>query len=179
MVITLIGYRGSGKSTIARPLAQRLGWSWVDADAVIEERAGKTIREIFLSEGEPVFRKLECQVMSDLLHQDRLVIAAGGGAILNPGTRQLIRESGLVVWLQASVKTLAERIAGDRSTAERRPNLTVAGGLEEIASVLTIREPLYRECAMMTADTDSLTESQIVDLIFDHLPSIGKESAAQ
>src|SRR5512144_1080339 len=102
MIITLIGTRGTGKSTIAPLLAARLGWEWIDADIELERRAGKSIREIFATEGEPAFRTLERQTLVDLLKRDRLVIAAGGGAILNPDTRRDVQSAGPVVWLQAT-----------------------------------------------------------------------------
>lgn len=171
MVITLIGYRGSGKTTVARPLAERLGWSWVDADTVIEKTAGQTIREIFANQGEPAFRELERQTMAELLGRDRLVVAAGGGAILNPETRARVRQAGPVIWLQASLQTLQSRIQQDVTTAERRPNLTNAGGLTEIAQVLAVREPLYRECATLTIDTDLAPIPDLVDQILAHLPA--------
>ncbi len=168
MVITLIGYRGSGKSTVARPLAERLGWDWIDADTVIEQSAGRTIKEIFAAEGEPGFRERERQVMADLLGRQNLVVAAGGGAILNPETRRLVRLAGPVVWLQASVETLQARIQDDVTTAQRRPNLTSQGGLAEIAAVLAVREPLYRECASLMIDTDRHTIDEVVDQIVTH-----------
>lgn len=164
MIITLIGYRGSGKSTVAAPLAARLGWSWIDADAVIEERAGCTIREIFQAEGEPGFRRREREVISELLGKEQLVLAAGGGAILNAETRSDMRNAGPVVWLRAAVATLAARIAGDATTAERRPNLA-AGGIREIEELLAAREPLYRECATLIVETDGLTADEIVTRI--------------
>lgn len=154
MVITLIGYRGSGKTTLAAPLAERLEYAWVDADVEIERRAGKTIREIFAQEGEPAFRQWESDVLAELLDKDKLVIAAGGGAILNPGTCTRMRAAGLVVWLQASLETLSERILADPSTADRRPNLTAEGGRAEIARLLDEREPLYRNCAHRVLPVD-------------------------
>ena len=164
MVITLIGYRGSGKSTVAAPLAERLGWSWTDADAVIEQRAGCSIREIFAAEGEPGFRRRERDVLSELLRGDKLVIAAGGGAILNADTRADMRAAGPVVWLRASVETLASRIAGDTTTAERRPSLA-SGGVQEIRDLLAFREPLYAECATVVIDTEGLSPEKIVERI--------------
>lgn len=175
MVITLIGYRGSGKSTVARPLAERLGWQWVDADTVIEESARQTIKEIFDLHGEAIFREFERRTMSDLLSRSDLVIAAGGGAILNADTRRLVREAGPVIWLQASLETLNARIQEDVTTAQRRPNLTSQGGLQEIARVLAVREPLYRECASLIVDTDAASITQIVDQIVDHV-SIFRQS---
>jgi shikimate kinase len=164
MVITLIGYRGSGKSTVAQGLATRLGWEWVDADTVIEEEAGRTIREIFAAEGEPGFRRRERDVLNRHLQRAGLVLAAGGGAVLNADTRREMRVAGPVVWLQASVAVLAKRIAEDPTTGARRPNLA-GGGTDEIARLLAEREPLYRECASHTIYTDNLSVAEIVERI--------------
>src|SRR4051794_28059143 len=113
MLITLIGYRGTGKSTVAPRLASRLSFSWADADVELENQTGRSIREIFATDGEPEFRRLEREVLMQLLKRDRLVLAAGGGAILNEQTRQDFRDAGPVVWLQASVETIARRILRD------------------------------------------------------------------
>ena len=106
MILTLIGTRGTGKSTVAPLLAERLGWDWIDADVELERRAGRSIREIFASDGEPVFRALERQNLLELLQRDRLVLAAGGGAILNADTRRDFRAAGPVVWLQATPRAV-------------------------------------------------------------------------
>ena len=87
-VMTLIGYRGSGKSSVAAPLAERHGFNWLDADDEIERVAGKSIAQIFADEGESHFRQIEREVMQNLLQRDKLIIAAGGGAILNAETRR-------------------------------------------------------------------------------------------
>lgn len=167
MVITLIGYRGSGKSTVAAPLAARLGWTAIDADAVIEQAAGRTIREIFAAEGEAGFRAREREAISGLLQRDKLVLAAGGGAILNADTRADFKAAGPVVWLRASLPTLVARISGDATTASRRPSLVGgAGGVAaEIETLLKVREPLYRETASCIVETDGLTADQIVTQI--------------
>ncbi len=91
MVITLIGYRGTGKSTVGPQLAARLGWDFLDADPEIEKRAGKTIRQIFADSGEAEFRRLEVELLAEKLASERLVLAPGGGAILNESTRQRMR----------------------------------------------------------------------------------------
>lgn len=171
-VITLIGYRGSGKSSVAAPLAERLGFDWMDADDEIERVAGKSITAIFAEEGEPRFRQLEREVMQSLLGRDKLIIAAGGGAILNAETRKEMREAGPVVWLKASVTALEQRISKDATTASRRPALTSSSSQrEEIQNLLDQREPLYREAATMTVETDSKTVFQIVDEMIASLDS--------
>lgn len=171
MVITLIGYRGTGKSTLAAPLAQRLGWVWLDADVELERRAGRSISDIFATDGEPEFRRLERELLSELLKRDRLVLAAGGGAILNAATRSDMKSAGPVVWLQASAETIERRLAIDPTTGRSRPNLTSTGGREEIERLLTIREPLYRECATMTLETDVTSTEPLVESIWQRLPA--------
>jgi shikimate kinase len=163
--ITLIGYRGTGKSTVARLVAERLGWQWVDGDARVEELAGRTIREIFQTEGETGFRDRETAVIRELTARDRLVIAAGGGAILRPENRQAIKSSGMAVWLVASPEMIEPRLAADPNTAARRPALTTAGGAEEIRQLLEQREPLYRLCADLIVETDQCSPEQVADQI--------------
>lgn len=170
MTITLVGYRGTGKSSVARELAGRLGLTAVDADAEIERRAGRNIREIFAEQGEPAFRALERTVMAELLSQDGLVIAAGGGAVLNQETRRDMRVAGPVVWLQAAPQTIAARLAGDPATRDRRPALTAADPLSEIASLLAAREPLYRDVATIAVATDDRLPALIIDDILARLP---------
>ncbi len=170
MTITLIGYRGVGKSTIAPLLASRLGWNWADADALIEQQAGRSIAEIFAAEGEPGFRSREAGVLSELLSQDRLVIAAGGGAILDPHSRQAIRHAGPAIWLTASLDSIFTRILGDATTAGRRPSLTGSDPRTEIATLLAVRKPHYAETATQTVDTEGRSPAAIVDEILLALP---------
>jgi shikimate kinase len=171
MFITLIGYRGTGKSTLAPRLASRLNFDWVDADIELETEANRTIREIFDTDGEPEFRRLERNVLIRLLKRDRLVLAAGGGAILNESTRREIREAGPVIWLQASVDTIAERILRGGQGNSQRPNLTSTGGFDEIRDLLASREPLYRECATITVTNDGRLIEALVEQICSQLPS--------
>ena len=152
MNIFLIGYRGSGKTTVARALAGRLGWNWLDADAELERRAGKSIREIFAESGEQAFRDLESAVVADLAGLDRHILALGGGAVMRPENRQALAGRGKVVWLRAAAETLAARIAADPTTAARRPNLTGQGGLDEIRQLLAEREPIYQAWADLAVD---------------------------
>ena len=161
MNLILIGYRATGKTTLARLLAARLGWQWIDADVEIERRAGKSIARMFAEDGEPAFRDLEAQVIADLCGQPRLVLAAGGGAPLRPESRQAMRAGGLVVWLTARPETILQRMSGDATTAGRRPSLTDKGPLEEIVQLLGRREPIYRESAHLTVDTEQKSPEQL------------------
>lgn len=166
MNLTLIGYRGSGKSTVARRLALRLGWDWADADVEVELAAGKSIAAIFADEGEPAFRDREAHALAELTRRDRLVLAAGGGAILREQNRLALRQSGKVVWLQARAETIQRRVAADETSAGRRPNLT-SGGLAEIIDLLERRERLYRECADFSVDTEDKSPDEVVQEILD------------
>lgn len=167
--ILLIGYRGTGKSTLARELAARLGFDWIDADDEIERRAGKSIADIFAEEGEPAFRSLESDVVADVCCLRRTVVALGGGAVMSEANRTAVRLGGTVIWLTASVETLAERMTADEATKSRRPNLTASGGLSEIETVLAMREPIYRACAAFEVDTEGKTPAAIVDEIISRL----------
>jgi shikimate kinase len=163
--IVLIGYRGTGKTTVAQLLARRLGWDWVDADVEVELRAGKSIAAIFTDDGELAFRDLEATVVAELCAQAQTVVALGGGAVLREANRQAIRGCQDVVWLKASVETLADRVAGDPLTAARRPNLTNHGGRTEIEVLLAKRTPFYRSCATLEVDTENRDPAEIVDEI--------------
>lgn len=169
MVITLIGYRGSGKTSVARVLAGRLGWDWLDADEELERREGRSIREIFAADGEAYFREAERDLLAELLAWDRLVLAAGGGAVLNADTRTDMKNAGPVVWLRASADVLESRITGDETTEQRRPDLTASGGRGEIETLLRERTPLYEECASLTVDTDRLDVDAVAERILTAL----------
>jgi shikimate kinase len=162
----LVGYRGSGKSTVADLVARRLGWQAVDADAVLEAHAGKTIREIFADVGEAGFRSLEERVLQDLCRRPRHVIATGGGVVLAEGNRSRMRRAGKVVWLRADAEAIWQRLQGDATTAQRRPVLTV-GGLPEVVQLLQVREPLYRASADWTVDTTGHTPEEVAEFILN------------
>jgi shikimate kinase len=122
MRIFLIGYRGTGKSTVARLLADKLGLEAIDADHELELRAGKTIRRIFAEDGEKAFRDLESTLLAEFGERDGVVIATGGGVVLRPENRAILR-TGRVVWLSAPADVLWRRMCDDESTRERRPDL--------------------------------------------------------
>lgn len=168
MNIVLIGYRGVGKSTVARLLALQLGRPWVDADVEIELKAGKSIAAIFADEGEETFREFESEVLEELLRREGLIIAAGGGVVLREANRRQLQERGRVVWLRATPAAIARRVAADATTAGRRPNLTTAGGQAEIELLMRERTPLYQECAELSLDTERKDPVEIAADIARH-----------
>ncbi len=170
MAITLVGFRGTGKSTVGPQLAARLGYRCLDADEQITLRTGKSIPEIFESEGEPAFRLHEAAVLAELLQQKQLVIAAGGGAVMDDITRMRMQESGPVVWLQATLDTILERIGEDLAQAATRPALTSLDPREEVKQLLIQRQPLYSEIASIAVATDRRSVASIVDEILSQLP---------
>lgn len=169
MIVTLIGYRGSGKTSVGRELSRRLGWPCIDADDLIEERAGCSIREMFQTRGEAYFRDLEEEVIAEILTGESKIVSPGGGAILRETTRRRIQAAGPVVWLQGSVEVLGRRLEGDQGSGDRRPGLTSKGMLDEIRDVLTQREPLYRDLATLILNTDDRSVTVLGDEILRKL----------
>jgi shikimate kinase len=163
----LIGYRGAGKTTVARLVAAKLGWRSIDADALLEERAGRTIRQIFNEEGEGSFREREAALLEELCRLEDHVIATGGGVILREENRARLKQ-GAVIWLRAPADLLWQRLQADATTAERRPNLA-QGGLVEIEELLRVRTPLYQACQDFTIDVAMLTPEQVSQTIVQWL----------
>ncbi len=165
MSVVLIGYRASGKTTVGKLLADRLGLGFVDTDDRITAAAGKSIKEIFAQHGEEHFRELESAVVAQIGALQNHVISLGGGAILRPANRQAI-VGQTIVYLRADPVELHRRIRGDPATAATRPNLTpLAGGVEEIRSVLAGREPIYRQVMTAELDVTDLSPPQVAEAI--------------
>jgi shikimate kinase len=177
--IVLVGYRGTGKSAVAEHLAQRFGLTVVHLDAEIEKRAGKSIPDIVTDSGWPAFRDLEEAVVRDFAAQDGLVLDCGGGVIERDANFAPLRSAGPVVWLQASVNTIVQRIAGD----PQRPSLTGTKSFtDEVAEVLERRTPRYRQIAHYEVDTDQRSVPQVAQSIAEqvaHLVDSGPPSEQQ
>jgi shikimate kinase len=167
--IFLVGYRGAGKSTVARRLGERLGWDWLDADDFLEKKHGCSIREIFEAEGEAGFRDKESAALAELCGRQRLVIATGGGVVLREANRELLRRNSAVIWLQTDAATILARLRADPASAERRPPLTEHDPLEEIETLLAAREPFYRQCADLTVDAGRGSPEDVVVRIVNEL----------
>jgi shikimate kinase len=164
MGVVLIGYRGSGKTTVGRLLAERLGKPFVDCDAVIAKMAGRSIREIFLAEGEEGFREIEMRVIAESARKD-CVLAVGGGAVMRQENQRTLKEAGhRMVYLRCEARELLRRIQGDPETSDNRPNLTnLGGGIEEIEVLLKQREPIYRALMSAEIDVTNLSPQQAAD----------------
>lgn len=177
--VTLVGYRGTGKSTVAAVLSDRLGVAWRDADAVLEERIGRSITELVGSRGEAAFRDVETEVLRDTLPAFTGVLATGGGVVLRPENRRLLRERGRpVVWLTAPAEVIRRRLAADPTTAARRPALHGGDPLDEVAAALDAREPLYREVADVVFDTATDPPAGVAERILAWLDAASPEANA-
>jgi shikimate kinase len=156
--LTLVGLMGAGKTTVGRQLAKRLGLGFIDLDHEIEARTGVHIPIIFEMEGEVGFREREHRLLADLVKQECLVLATGGGVVLRADNRQLLRENSTVIYLSAQPSVLHERT---RRSAHR-PLLQVADPLAKLAELHAQRDPLYREIADIVIETRPGPVSQIV-----------------
>jgi shikimate kinase len=164
--LALVGYRGTGKSTVGRIVASRVDRPFLDVDSEIEARAGRSIAAIFAEWGEPAFRDWEERTLRELaVRYPGAVLATGGGAVLRPANRRLLADFGLVIWLQAEPAELARRLQADLDIGSRRPSLTPAGTIAEIAHVLDSRRTLYHEVADASIDTLGRTPGEIAELI--------------
>jgi shikimate kinase len=166
--LVLIGYRGTGKSTVGRILAERTGRRFLDADREIEARSGRSIRSIFADSGEPAFRDWEERTVAELIAEaPGSVLATGGGAVLREANRRRLREFGFVAWLTAEPAELARRLEADPSGLADRPALTPSGTLDEIARMLADRTPLYRGLADEVITTDGRDPQDVAGAILE------------
>lgn len=160
--LVLVGMMGAGKSTVGRIVAERLGRRLVDSDECIEERTGRTVREIFATDGEPAFRRLETDALRDALAEDEpVVIAAAGGVVLSDANRAMLRTADArVIWLSADPTVLLERVR----SGMHRPLLDddPAGTLQRMWDQ---REPLYREVADAIVSVDGRSIGEVVEAV--------------
>lgn len=166
--IVLVGMMGAGKSSIGRRLAGRLGLRFIDADHEIERAAGMTIPEIFAQHGEAYFRAGEARVIARLLEEGPQVLATGGGAVIDPQTRALIRSKGISVWLKAELDVLLKR-------TKRRNDRPLVG---QIKDLLPQREPLYAEAEITVQSRDEPHETIVDEIIAALAERLEKERSA-
>lgn len=164
--LTLVGFRGTGKTTVASALASRLGCDWQDADVAFERQSGVTVADFFASHGEPAFRDRETELLAHLLSTCAGVLATGGGVVVREVNRRLLAEHGRpVVWLDATPESVRARLAADPATAARRPSLTGDGPFTEVERLLREREPCYAAVADLRIDTSRLAAGAVVERI--------------
>ena len=166
----LVGMMGSGKTSTGRPLAEQLGYGFVDADAVIEQAAGCTIPEIFEQDGEAGFRKLESQVLNAISQRHSLVVATGGGVVTQPENWGLLH-SGIVIWLDVIPEQLIQRLRADSTI---RPLLQTEDPEAALDALLAERRPLYAE-ADLTVVIQQETPAEVADGILQLLPTLLKD----
>jgi len=155
--LLLVGMMGSGKSTVARLAAQRLGWAWTDVDDEVERARGATVAELFARGGEEDFRRQEADTLRAVLGRPGpMVVSVGGGAVLEAANRRALRESGTVVWLRATPETLVARV-GDGAG---RP-LLAGGPAAALRRIDEVRRPLYEEVAHHVVDVDGLEAAEV------------------
>ncbi|GIX30032.1 MAG: shikimate kinase [Porticoccaceae bacterium] len=164
----LVGPMGVGKTTIGRLVAQRLGRPFVDLDEEIEARAGADIPWIFDVEGEEGFRRREAALLAEVAQKRGWVVATGGGVVLRADNRRLMRQSGVVVFLDASVEQLYRRTRRDR----RRPLLQVPDRRAALRALKEVRDPLYREAAHLVLPVDGLSSRRVTELLLEALAGL-------
>lgn len=172
--IFLVGLMGSGKTTIGRALAKKLNLRFVDADQEIEARTGASIPLIFEIEGEASFRQREADVIRDLTEQQGIVLATGGGAVMNEQSRHYLRERGIVIYLRASVGSILQRTSHDRN----RPLLQTADPKAKIEELSRQRTPLYQELAHITVETGRPNVQSVLQNILAQLEQFNPTAAA-
>lgn len=171
--IALVGLMGVGKSTVGRRLAKRLGLPFADGDIEIEAAAAMTVSDIFAKLGEAEFRSGEARVLKRLLHAPRMVLATGGGAILNPETRAELKARAVTVWMRADLDTVAARV----QRRDTRPLLRGRDPLEALKAMAEVRYPFYA-AADVTVDVASGAHAEAVDRIVQTLEDYWIEAAA-
>lgn len=162
--IVLTGFMGTGKTEVGKILAGHLGYTFIDADAVIEEEQKMTITEIFKRYGEPYFRELESKVIKRLSEMERAVISTGGGAVLRQENMDNLRKKGIIICLMASPETIFERTKNDTS----RPLLQVENPLQRIKELLDFRRPYY-EKADIIISTDGKSPEEVAQEILNKI----------
>jgi shikimate kinase len=171
MNIVLIGYRCSGKTAVGKILADELEMDFLDTDALIEERASCSIEALVSLKGWDRFRKIEKGLVQDLSMRDNLLIATGGGVVMDEGNVSNLKKNSWIVWLTGRPEVLKERMDKDQRSGKGRPSLTGADPLEEIEQVVSIRNHLYGQAGDLMVDTSDLSTREAANLIISNLPT--------
>jgi shikimate kinase len=169
MNIVLIGYRCAGKSSVGKKLASRLQKRFVDTDDLLEQRQQASICDMVRTRGWGYFREVEKEVIQEISSEDHLVIAAGGGVVLDRENVAALKKNGLMVWLKADRQVLHNRMIQDPRTLVQRPSLTEKGALEELDEVMASRAPFYEAAMEVQLDTSAMDEKTVVESVLSIL----------
>jgi shikimate kinase len=164
MNIILIGYRCAGKTVVGKGLASRMQRQFVDTDDLIESEEGQ-ISDIVQSHGWDYFRAFEKRRIGEVSKEDNLVIALGGGAVLDPVNIANLEKNGFIIWLRANPEVLRRRMDQDPRTIASRPTLTGKGTIKELEEMIAQRDPLYGEASKIQFDTSALDVEAVVESI--------------
>ena len=170
--IVLSGYRCSGKTCVGKHLARELGRKFFDTDALIEKKAQCSIETIVLRHGWHCFRRIEKKVIEDLSRMGALVIASGGGVVMDEENVVNLKRRGFIVWLNAKAEVLKKRMLRDQKLGKFRPSLTGSDPLEEIMKVLSFRAPYYEKASDLIVDTSTVFPRELAALIIKKLPRL-------
>ena len=162
--VALIGFMGTGKTVVGKALAEKLGKEFIELDALIERKAGKTIPEIFKQNGEVAFRELEIKVAREVSQKRNAVIACGGGVVLNKINIDRLKWESVIVYLTASPEVIMKRTSSDRN---ERPLLGTTDKASEVRRLLQFRKPFYEHAAEITIDTSKLDIESVVTKIIE------------
>ena len=160
--IALIGFMGTGKTAVGKVLAEKLGKEFIELDAVLEQKAGKTIPAIFREDGEIAFRELEIEVTREVATKKNTVIACGGGVVLNKINIDRLKQEGSIVYLTAMPKVILKRTSADTN---ERPLLKTAAKASRIRELLRFRQPFYERAADIKIDTSALDINSVAEQI--------------
>jgi shikimate kinase len=166
--IALIGFMGAGKSAAGKVLAARLKMGFIELDSVVEEKAGKSIADIFKCDGEPAFRRLESQAAREAARMEKTVISCGGGVILDPANMECLKKNALVIYLKAGPDVILKRVKG---SATVRPLLESDDPGRVVSGLLAARCHLYEQAADMVIDTSHSNIDDVVSKIIRELPA--------
>ena len=164
--VALIGFMGAGKTTVGKILARKLNFGLVETDYLVAERAWQSILQIFKTSGEIVFREMEIEVVKEISKKDNLVIACGGGVVLNTINIDRLHQRATIVYLYASVEEIIKRIRKDKNI---RPLISDKDSDDDIKSMIKFRAPFYRRSADITINTTNKSVEQIVEKIINRL----------
>jgi len=171
--IILIGYRCTGKTSIGKRLAGRLGVPFIDTDRLVEAATGKTIKALIEAYGWVFFREKEREAITTLTSLEKSVIATGGGAVMDKENAAILKKEGLVIWLVADEDTILERMLADAATAEQRPSFSTDDLGKETRDTLSIRTPVYSRLADFSVDTGLSGIDESVSKILHFLTELG------